>query len=82
MEAGLATKEGLTSQLGHLITFMDDKGNLIIVHYGSIKARRVTRSVLADELFAMTQGFDFLPTICLAVKDIIEQIVPMKFYTD
>jgi hypothetical protein len=33
-----------------------DKAN--IVHWSSVKCKRVTRSVLASELYAMAHGFD------------------------
>lgn len=60
---------------------MDGEGSATIIHYGSIKSRRVTRNVLATELFAVTHGFDVSLTIILTVKDIFGKRVAMKFYT-
>lgn len=82
VDAGYDLKKYLTSQLGFLITLMDDKGNSTIVHYGSVKSKCVRKSVLAAQLFAMTHEFDVSSTICLAVNDIFGRIVSMKFYTD
>lgn len=82
IDAGFATNKDLSSQLGYVIILMDGKRNSNIVHYGSIKSRRVTRSVLAAELFAMTHGFDVASTIRLTVNDVFGRVIPMKFYTD
>lgn len=82
VDAGFATNNDLTSQLVYLIILINNDGNANIVHYGSIKLRSVTRSVLAAELFAITHGFDVASTLRLAGHDTFGRIAPMKFYTD
>lgn len=61
---------------------MDGDGSSNNVHYSSKKSRRVTKSVLAAELFAMTHRFDVASTILLFMNDISGKIIWMKFYTD
>lgn len=82
VNAGFATNKEPSSQLGFLIVLMSCRRKCNIIHYGGVKSKRVTRSVLEAELFAMTHGFDIAYTICLAVNDIYGKIVPMKFYAD
>ena len=60
-----------------------------ILHYGSQKAKRVTRSVLAAELYAMTLGFDIAYTIKAAMDEIkaamdemMEKPLPLAVMTD
>ena len=47
-------------------------GNLI--HWSSIKCKRVTRSVLASELYAMAQGVDSSIVISTTLKMIMKQL--------
>jgi hypothetical protein len=46
------------SQLGFVIAIVDTDNRATVVAYGSRQGRRVTRSVLAIELFALVEGFD------------------------
>lgn len=58
----------------------DMKSN--IIHYGSIKSKRVARSVLAAEMFIMVQGLDACSAMRLALNDIFSTPIPLKIYTD
>lgn len=58
VDAGFAANPNFSSQLGFLVTEMEKHGKLNIVHYGSIKFKRITRSILSTALFAMVHGFD------------------------
>ncbi|CCD55570.1 hypothetical protein BofuT4_P155610.1 [Botrytis cinerea T4] len=49
-----------------------DKAN--IIHWSSIKCMRVTRSVLASELYGMVLGFD----ISAAIKGTVDKIFPAR----
>jgi hypothetical protein len=65
-DGSFANNKDMTSQLGFLIVLamettrttdtFDIQGN--IVHWSSTKCKRVTRSVLASELYGMMTGFD------------------------
>lgn len=82
IDAGFATNNNMTSQLGFIMVLMDKDMNANIIHYGSVKSKRVTRSVLAAEIFAMVQGFDVSSTMCLALNDMFGNLIPFKIYTD
>ena len=61
---------------------MDKHGYANIIHYGSHKSKRVTRSVLAAELFATVDGFDISSTISLALNDMLGRIIELHVYKD
>lgn len=82
VDAGFATNPDSSSQLGFIITLIDTHDHANIIHYGSIKSKRVTRSVLAAELFAMVHGFDVSSTIRLALNDMLDRVIPLRVYTD
>lgn len=64
------------------MVMMDKDKRENVIHYGSLKSKRITRSVLAAELFAMVHGFDVSSTIRLAINDVFGRIVPLHVYTD
>lgn len=82
VDASFASNKDMTSQLGFIITLMDNNQTANILHYGSIKAKRVARSVLAAELFAMVHGFDISSTLRLTLNELYGKIVPLKIFTD
>lgn len=76
-DGSFANNKDMTSQLGYLIVLATEsrttnsftiEGN--IVHWSSSKCKRVTRSVLASELYGMTIGFDH----GFALKTTLDQI--------
>jgi hypothetical protein len=81
-DASFANNRDFSSQIGYVITLTDQKGNANVLHWSSIKCKRVTRSVLASELYAMAHGFD----MGIAVKSTIERILgvelPLVLCTD
>jgi len=46
-----------------VIALVDKDGNMNLVYWQSIKCHRITRSVLASELYALSLGFDNAATI-------------------
>lgn len=64
------------------MTLMDGRNKANIVHYSIFKSKRVTRSVLAAELFAVVYAFYFASTVRFAVNDIMGRQVPLSIYTD
>jgi len=47
-----------------------------------IKCKRVTRSVLALELYVIAHGFDIGAVIKLTVKQLLQIKLPLVLYTD
>ena len=62
-DSSFANNKDLSSQIGYVIVLADAQNNANIIHWQSIKCRRVTRSVLASELYALSLGFDVAATI-------------------
>ena len=62
-DSSFANNKDLSSQIGYVIVIADARNNANIIHWQSIKCRRVTRSVLASELYALSLGFDVAATI-------------------
>jgi hypothetical protein len=82
VDGSFANNKDLSSQIGHLIILANEtptgrdefeiKGNLI--HYSSTKSKRVTRSVLASEIYGMVGGVDMAIAINTTIKMITEQL--------
>ena len=70
-DASFANNADLSSQIGYVIALADTENNAYILHWSSTKCKRVTRSVLASELYGMVNGFD----IGGAIKKTIEKIM-------
>lgn len=81
-DASFASNSDLTSQLGYIIALTDSSRNANIIHYTSVKSKRVTRSVLAAELFAAVNAFDCASTLRVTLNDIFGLVVPLVIYTD
>jgi hypothetical protein len=81
-DASFANNKDLSSQIGYVIVLADRNNMANTIHWSSIKCKRVTRSVLASELYAMAHGFD----IGAAIKSTIEAIsgtrLPLVLCTD
>lgn len=71
-DSSFANNKDLSSQIGYVIVLADAQNNANIIHWQSSKRRRVTRSVLASELYALSLGFDVAATI----KSTLDQMFP------
>ncbi len=70
-DASFANNKDLSSQVGFVLVLADVKGRANIIHWSSTKCKRVTRSVLASELYGMAYGFD----MGASVKSIVDLIL-------
>ena len=70
-DASFANNKDLSSQIGFVIVFTDRNQSVNVLHWSSIKCKRVTRSVLASELYALAYGFD----IGAVIKSTIQKIL-------
>lgn len=84
MDGSFANKHDLSSQIGHLIvlgneTKNDDRFRLKanILHWSSTKCKRVTRTVLASELYGMVADVDMAISISTTIN-----IIPVIVCTD
>ncbi len=81
-DALFANNYDLSSQIGFVVTLVDSDGKANIIHRSSIKCKRITRSVLASELYIMVYGFDVGAMLKSTMECVLKQSVPMILYTD
>ncbi|KAK1990607.1 hypothetical protein LX36DRAFT_664046 [Colletotrichum falcatum] len=93
-----ANNNDLTSQLGFIVVLANEQGNseedttdgftltANVVHYSSTKCKRVTRSVLASEIYAMVAGADIAYAIGTTITMITNRLkmppIPTILCTD
>jgi hypothetical protein len=93
VDGSFANNADLSSQLGFIIMLVNetrDDGSFTItgntVHWSSTKCKRVTRSVLASEVYAMVNGFDIGLAIATTLRMITEKLeipaIPVILCTD
>ena len=73
-DSSFANNKDLSSQIGYVIALTDSTNRANIVHWSSTKCKRVTRSVLASELYTMVYSFN----IGAAIKATIELQLGIK----
>ncbi|KHJ30532.1 hypothetical protein EV44_g3546 [Erysiphe necator] len=96
VDASFANNRDYSSQIGFIIALANDKNGEIndctfsisgnLIHWSSIKCKRVTRSVLASELYVTVHGFDSGMVIKTTLDNILKQLnlpqVPLILCTD
>ncbi|KAF1359087.1 hypothetical protein EJ07DRAFT_122048 [Lizonia empirigonia] len=94
VDASFANNKDMSSQMGFVIVLGNEvtssdtnfgiRGN--IVHWSSVKCKRITRSVLASEIYAMAHGVDIAVTIGGTIDMIMQRLdlpkVPIVVCTD
>ena len=81
-DASFANNKDLSSQIGYVLALADDTGSANILHWSSTKCKRVTRSVLASELYGMAHGFDMGASVKSTVDKALEIDLPLVLCTD
>jgi hypothetical protein len=81
-DASFANNKDLSSQIGYVIVMTDATKKANIIHWSSIKCKRVTRSVLASELYGTAHGFDIGVAIKSTVDKILQINLPLVLCTD
>jgi hypothetical protein len=81
-DASFANNKDLSSQIGYVLVLTDATKRANIVHWSSTKCKRVTRSVLASELYGMAHGFDIAVAIKSTVDKILQIDLPLVLATD
>ena len=72
----------LLSQIGYILVLTDLSNKVNIVHWSSVKCKRVTRSVLASKLYAIAYSFDIGAVIKATVKLQLNISLPLTLCTD
>ena len=82
-DASFANNRDLSSQIGFVIVLTDRNQDANILHWSSIKCKRVTRSILASELYALAHGFDIGAAIKSTIQKILQlEQLPLVLYTN
>ena len=93
VDGSFANNKDLSSQLGFILMLVNEsadtntftiRGN--VIHYSSTKCKRVTRSVLASEIYGMVNGFDIGIAIATTLRMVTERLglppIPLVICTD
>ena len=67
-DASFINNKDFSSQIGYILVLVDITNKANIVHWSSIKCKRITRSVLASELYAMAYRFNIGAAIKLTIE--------------
>jgi hypothetical protein len=81
-DASFANNRDLSSQIGYVLVLTDSANKANIIHWSSIKCKRVTRSVLASELYAIVNGFDIGAVIKATIDLQLKIEIPLILCTD
>ena len=81
-DAAFANNHDLSSQLGFVILLKDKYDNASIIHYGSWKCHRVTRSVLGAEIYAFSHCLDHVLAFAHDLSTMLQRKVKTVVLTD
>ncbi len=81
-DTSFTNNKDLSSQIGFIIMLADRNNQANVIHWSSIKCKRITRSVLAAELYAMVHSFNKGIVIKTTIKKILSRSIPLTVYTD
>lgn len=81
-DASFANCPDFRSQTGYVVFLRDKHGTCSLISWGSAKSKRVTRSVLAAELFALSHSYDIGFALRHTLSELINRDVQMRLYTD
>ena len=83
IDSSFANNPDHSSQIGYVIVLTNKHDNANILHWSSMKCKRITRSVLASKLYGMAHGFDTGASIKHTIELILQiDNLPLTLCTD
>ncbi len=82
MQTPIANHADNTSQLRMVVVLADANGNACPIHYASWKSRRVSRSVLSAEVYALSACFDYAYTLRKDLEFMLGKKIPLYLFTN
>jgi hypothetical protein len=77
-----ANNRDLSSQIEYVICLIDAINTTNVLHWSSVKCKRVTRSVLAAELYAITHDFDVDSVLKAILTKTFDVLILLILVTD
>ncbi len=81
-DAAFANNYDMASQLGFIVVLKNKNDPAAIVHYGSWKCSRVTRSVLGSEAYAFSHALDFVLALARDMSALFSRKISTVMFTD
>jgi hypothetical protein len=81
-DASFTNNPDLTSHIGFVSFLVDKDGACCLLSYSSHKCRRVTRSELAEELYALTDAYDHGHAMRHSLETLFTRKIPLYLFTD
>ena len=81
-DASFANNEDLSLQISYVLALANATNKANIVHWSSVKCKRVTRSVLASELYSTVHSFDISVAVKTMLNKILQINLPVILCTD
>ncbi|CDF36780.1 unnamed protein product [Chondrus crispus] len=81
-DAAFGTNLDCTSQLGYVIMLFDANNAAHIIDFSSKKSRRVVRSIMGGEIFALADGFDRAFMLGHDLERMYDRKIPLYVLTD
>jgi hypothetical protein len=82
IDSSFVNNSDLSSQIEYVIYLADATHAANILHWSSIKCKKITRSVLAIELFAMIHDFDVDFVLKITLTKMIDTLISLILITD
>jgi len=80
--ASFTNNKDLSLQIGYILILEDTLHKANIIYWSLIKCKKVTRNILASELYTMAYRFDINTTIKSTVEQLLQIKLPLVFCTD
>jgi hypothetical protein len=81
-DSSFVNNHDLSSQIDYVICLIDSINTTNIIHWFSIKCKRMTRNVLAAELFAMIHDFDVSSVLKSILIKMLDKVVSLILVTN